>query len=272
MVFSSDNGLVPGPRAPADATGATAVIRKANRAIRRLGRSLLLLVVLPTACRPAILVPSRERPMYPRALDDALEVLSQQVTPSNQIHRQTSDSLQVVVDASISLLERQARITISSPRRLGLGERKVRPDELVDVLWIADRRIAEIPARRRRHRHRDLGVANSSDVVSIPIDLRHEVRKSNDLAANHAGRPSNLSWICDTFQRRKTDLGDADQCAVAETRVLARWRRSVLAGPLVPGVQQPPVTAQSGWRCRAASGWPCCDSNGPDPANLSLSE
>jgi hypothetical protein len=54
--------------------------------------------------------------MHPRALDDALEVLSQQVAPSNQIHRRPSNSLQVVVDASISLFEGQARITIGFPR------------------------------------------------------------------------------------------------------------------------------------------------------------
>src|SRR5688500_2719194 len=68
------------------------------------------------SCRPAILLPSRERPMCPRALDDALEILSQEVTLSNQIHRRTANSLQVVVDASISLFERQARITIGIPR------------------------------------------------------------------------------------------------------------------------------------------------------------
>ena len=60
----------------------------------------------------SVLLPSRERPVLLRPLDDGVEVLSQQVTPSNQIHRRTSNSLKVVIDASISLFEGQARITL----------------------------------------------------------------------------------------------------------------------------------------------------------------
>src|SRR5687767_8374238 len=40
-----------------------------------------------TICRPPILLPSREGPVLLRTLDDGVEVLSQQVTPSNQVHR-----------------------------------------------------------------------------------------------------------------------------------------------------------------------------------------
>ena len=128
-----------------------------------------------TICRPPVLLPSRERPMLLCPLDDDIEVLSQQVTPANQIHRRTSNSLQVVVDASISLFEGQARIPSGLSCRPGRREGNVRPQELVDLTRISHRWIPEVPAGGRRQWHRNFRVTDTAKVVSISIHLWHEI-------------------------------------------------------------------------------------------------
>src|SRR5262249_15242994 len=147
--------------------------------------------------------PSRERPVLLRPLDDAVEVLSQQVTPSNQIHRRTSNSLKVVIDASISLFEGQARIPSGLSCRPSRREGNVRPQELVDLARISDRWIPEIPAGDRRQWYRNFRVTNTTKVVSISIDLWHEMRKGRELRANHSRRSLNGPRIGHPWKRRE---------------------------------------------------------------------
>ena len=79
-----------------------------------------------TICHGNLLA-SREAPVLLRPLEDHLEVLRKHIAPSNQIHRRISNSLQVVVDASISLRDGHAGIPIGLPHRPGRGERNIRP-------------------------------------------------------------------------------------------------------------------------------------------------
>lgn len=63
------------------------------------------------------------------------------------------------------------------PRGVGRRERNIRPQKLIDVLRIADRWTRKFQPVVVASGTATSGAANASEIVSIAIDLRHEMRK-----------------------------------------------------------------------------------------------
>ncbi len=70
--------------------------------------------------------------------------------------------------------------------------------------------------------------------------LRDEMRKRNNVAADHACGPDDPPRIRDTLERGEPHAVNPDQGAIAQARILARRRQSAGRGPLVPGAKQRP--------------------------------
>jgi hypothetical protein len=162
-----------------------------------------------------------------RPIDDAVEVLGQQVTPSNQIHHRTSNSLKVVIDASISLFDGQARIASGLSCRPSRREGYVRPQELVDLARISNRWIPEIPASGRRQWYRNFRVTDTAKVVSISIHLWHEMRKGRDFSPLVRAGP----WI---VRGLATPRSEGNTLRSIGTKVLSLIRGYWLIGGGVP--------------------------------------
>src|SRR5262245_16523770 len=177
-----------------------------------------------------------------------VEVFLKQQPTANQVHRGGAHSLQVVVKASVSLFNGQAGISEGYPHGFGCRERDIRAQQLIDLGGISNRFRAKVPSGRCRQRHCDFWITDTAKIVSVSIDLRHEMWKGRDLRTDRSRRSLNSPRIGHARKRRKSAALNRDQGFVAETRVLTeRWWCAV-GCPLVPCPQERPHDVAM--RCR----------------------
>src|SRR5262249_2055020 len=98
----------------------------------------------------------------------------------------------------------------------------------------------KVPSGRCRQRHCDFWITDTAKIVSVSIDLRHEMRKGGDLRTDRSRRSLYSPRIGHARKRRKSAALNRDQGFVAETRVLrGRWWCAAGA-PRVPPPPDPP--------------------------------
>ena len=96
--------------------------------------------------------------------------------------RSGTNPLEIVVAPLVSLFDRRTRIAARFPLGSRPRERHIRAQQRDDRRRIADALGAEVPAGRRRQRHRHFGHANAGQLVAVGIDLRDEEGQRGELS------------------------------------------------------------------------------------------
>jgi hypothetical protein len=178
--------------------------------------------------------------MFPRFVDDGINVLLQKVTVLCQPIGGCSDPTQIIITAAVALLDGGAGIVIFLPFCACACERNIRSRHGDECVRLSMPLAAEGPSSISTERHRLFRKANPTGDIAVFIDLWHKERQHRygtgeqivAIASGHA------VWPLHSRQVGKFDFALFDGGAVRKHRMAARRRRNSLSHPFIESCQQ----------------------------------